>query len=99
MSNIKPSPHPALKSYARLQETVLSLKEAQLLADGAAPHLVDHAASLASSLREEMRREYTGRLQKNLDRIGWPGRELLLTDTVMAEWTEAVMLLLELQKP
>jgi hypothetical protein len=99
LSNIKLSPQLALESYTRLREIVSSLKEAQLLADGAAPHLVDHAESLASSLREEMRKEYSGRLQKNLEKMKWPGRELVLTDIVTGEWREAVELLLELQKP
>jgi RAD50-interacting protein 1 len=75
------------------------LKDAQLLADGAAPHLLDHAESLASSLREEMRKEYSSRLQKNMEKMKWPGRDLVLADSIATEWMEIVQLLLELQKP
>jgi RAD50-interacting protein 1 len=98
-SNMKTSPSLALEAYTRLRTIVSSLQAAQVLADGAATHLVDHAEHLAAASREEMRREYSARLQSSLDKMKWPGRQLAPEDDIIVEWTEAVERLLDLQKP
>ena len=77
----------------------MSLKEAQPRAEGAAPHLVDYIEKLASALRQKMKRDFSDRLQKRLEQMKWPSRELYLADNLMAQWRDDVELLLDLQTP
>lgn len=75
------------------------MKDAQPAAEGAAPHLVDYTEKLASGLREQMRRDFSGRLQKVLEKMKWPGKDVVITDGLIKEWTDCVELLLDLQEP
>jgi len=82
-----------------LRNITSSLKDAQPAADGAAPHLVDYTEKLASGLREQLRRDFSGQLQRVLEKMKWPGKELTLTDGLIKEWMDCVRLLLDLQEP
>jgi hypothetical protein len=75
------------------------LKDAQFAAEGAAPHLVDHTEKLASVLKEQLRKDFSNRLQRVLEKMKWPSKDLVLTDGLISEWTESVKLLLDLQEP
>lgn len=97
--NISSAPSLALKPYSRLRNIVFSLKDAQPAAEGAAPHLVDHTAKLASVLREEMKANFIKRLQKTLEQMKWPVKDLHLTDSLVSQWKSDVELLLGLQIP
>lgn len=99
MKDISSTPQLALAPYARLKSIVRSLKDAQPAAEGAAPHLVDYVEKLASGLREHMKTEFTSRLQKTLEQMKWPSKELRLSEDVMAQWRSDVGLLLDLQMP
>jgi hypothetical protein len=88
-----------LEPYARLRNIVLSLKEAQPAAEGAAPHLVDHAEKLASALKQQMKTYFGDRLQKTLESMKWPTRELNITDDLLTQWRQDVELLIDLQTP
>ncbi|KAI9929055.1 hypothetical protein ASPWEDRAFT_49283 [Aspergillus wentii DTO 134E9] len=99
LQNISTTPRLSLKPYARLQNIVQSLRDAQPAAEGAAPHLVDYVEKLASALREQMKGDFTNRLQKRLEQMKWPSRDLHLPDDLMAQWRGDVELLLDLQTP
>ncbi|CAL5870393.1 uncharacterized protein PFLUO_LOCUS4629 [Penicillium psychrofluorescens] len=99
LKNISSAPHAALESYARLWNIILSLKEAQPAAEGAAPHLVNHTEKLASALKQQMKTYFGDRLQKTLESMKWPARELNITDDILAQWRQDVELLIDLQTP
>lgn len=46
-----------------------------------------------------MRKDFSERLRRTVDKMGWPGKELVLTDDLIEEWVEGVELLLDLQEP
>lgn len=99
MASIATEPRAALKPYARLRGIVVSLKEAQPAAEGAAPHLIDYTEKLASALREQLKKFFGDRLQKTLESLKWPTRELNITDKLLAQWRQDVELLIDLQTP
>jgi hypothetical protein len=75
------------------------LKNAQPAAEGAAPHLINYTDKLASALRQEMKKYFGDRLQRTLEELKWPSRDLNVTDQVLARWKQDVELLLDLQTP
>jgi len=99
LKNAVIAPHLALPAYSRLRNIVSLLKDAQTGAEGAAPHLIDHTEKLALSLREQMRKGFSERLRRTVEKMGWPGKDLVLTDGLTEEWVEGVELLLDLQEP
>lgn len=78
---------------------MVSLKEAQPAAEGAAPHLIDYMEKLASGLRRQLKQFFSQRLQTTLDALRWPTRELKITDKLLAQWKQDVELLIDLQTP
>jgi hypothetical protein len=99
LADIASEPRAALKPYARLRTIVGLLKDAQPAAEGAAPHLVDYTDKLASALRQQMKKYFGDRLQKTLEEMKWPTRQLNLTDQLLAQWRQDVELLIDLQLP
>ncbi|PLB36103.1 RINT-1 family protein, partial [Aspergillus candidus] len=99
LGNIRSEPRLAIPPYIRLQGIVGSLNEAQPAAEGAAPHLVNYVGKLASALREQMKTDFTKRLQGTLEQMKWPSKELHFPDDLHVQWKENVELLLELQIP
>jgi hypothetical protein len=77
----------------------LSLKEAQPAAEGAAPHLINYTEKLASALRQQLKKFFGDRLQKTLEALKWPTRELNITEKLLAQWRDGVELLIDLQMP
>lgn len=61
--------------------------------------MVDYTAKLVSVLREEMKANFTKRLQKTLEQMKWPVKDLHLTDSLVSQWKSDVELLLSLQIP
>ena len=82
-----------------MKNIVSSLTAAQPAAEGAAPHLVDYVEKLATGLGEHMKQEFTRRLQKNLEQMKWPSKDLQLSDVLLTQWRSNVELLLGLQTP
>ncbi|PYH93283.1 RINT-1 family protein [Aspergillus ellipticus CBS 707.79] len=99
VNKIKDQPRVAIKSYTRLRNISRSLVEAQPAAEGAAPHLVDYVGRLASALREQMKAEFTRRLQGTMEQMKWPSKDLHFPADLQAQWKENMELLLDLQKP
>lgn len=99
MRTLSSTPRLALIPYARLKNIVLSLKDAQPAAEGAAPHLVDYVEKLATGLREHMKADFASRLQKRLEEMKWPSKDLHLREDVIVQWRSDVELLLDLQTP
>jgi len=88
-----------LKPYARLRSLVSSLKEAQPAAEGAAPHLIDYTEKLASALRQQLKKYFETQLQKTLESMKWPTRDLNITDALLDQWRQEAELLIDLQTP
>lgn len=99
LDSIASEPRAALSPYSRLRKIVGLLKSAQPAAEGAAPHLVDYTDKLASALRQQMKKYFGDRLQKTLQELKWPTRELNVNDQLLARWRQDVELLLDLQTP
>ncbi|EPS29938.1 hypothetical protein PDE_04888 [Penicillium oxalicum 114-2] len=97
--NIKADPRAALEPYTRLRHIVGSLKEAQPAAEGAAPHLINYADKLALASRQDLKRIFGDRLQKTLEDMKWPTRQLNSTGTLLDQWRQDVELLIDLQIP
>lgn len=97
--NIKSDPRAALEPYTRLRHIVGSLKEAQPAAEGAAPHLINYADKLALASRQDLKRIFGDRLQKTLEDMKWPTRQLNSTGTLLDQWRQDVELLIDLQIP
>ncbi|BCR85628.1 RINT-1 family protein [Aspergillus chevalieri] len=99
LKNISSTPQLALEPHARLKNIVSSLKAAQPAAEGAAPHLVDYVEKLVTGLGEHMKQDFTSRLQKNLEQMKWPSKDLQLSEDLLAQWRSNLELLLGLQTP
>ncbi|KAJ5925709.1 hypothetical protein N7454_008348 [Penicillium verhagenii] len=99
LSSISSNPRAALKPYSQLRNIVVSLKEAQPAAEGAAPHLVDYTEKLASALRDQLKKFFGDQLQRTLTSLKWPTRELNITDMLLDQWRQDVELLIDLQTP
>ncbi|KAL8937694.1 MAG: hypothetical protein Q9216_004304 [Gyalolechia sp. 2 TL-2023] len=97
--NFKSSPQAALQPYLRLQKLAISLKEAQIAAEDAAPHLVDHVEQTAQNLWKQMKDAFADDFEKVLSKMKWPGKNVTLSGSLEQEWTDGVERLLELQKP
>ncbi|EEA27470.1 hypothetical protein EYB25_001535 [Talaromyces marneffei] len=93
------APASAIPPYKTLRNISTSLQAAQIAAEGAAPHLVDHAERLANSVKNQLQDRLSGRLQNVLDKLKWPSRELVLNEAFIQEWVTSVDLLLDLQEP
>ncbi|KAJ5093005.1 hypothetical protein N7456_008866 [Penicillium angulare] len=99
LNSISSDPRASISPYVRLRSIVVSLKEAQPAAEGAAPHLIDYTEKLSVTLREQLKKFFSDRLQKTLTSMKWPTRELNITDKLLDQWREDVELLNELQTP
>ncbi|KAL2809806.1 TIP-1 family-domain-containing protein [Aspergillus granulosus] len=97
--SLRSEPRSAITSYSQLWNIVERLNEAQPIAEGASPHLVDYVGQLALKLRTELKEEFTTRLLATLEQMKWPSKGLELPDTLRSQWTENVELLLDLQIP
>jgi hypothetical protein len=76
-----------------------SLKDAQVAADGAAPHLVDTIENLVASVKKRIQEVFSSRLQSILEKLKWPGKDLILNDGFLQEWADNVDILLDFQEP
>lgn len=99
LADISSEPRSALEPYSRLRNIVKLLKDAQPAAEGAAPHLVDYTDKLASALKQQMKKYFSDRLQKTLEELKWPTRQLNVTDQLLTSWRQDVELLIDLQLP
>ncbi|KAI4270466.1 MAG: hypothetical protein L6R38_007115 [Xanthoria sp. 2 TBL-2021] len=97
--NFKSSPQAALQPYLSLQKLAIALKEAQPVAEYAAPHLVDHVEKTAQHLWKQMKDAFASDFEKVLTRMKWPGKDVAIAGSLEQEWTEGVEKLLELQEP
>ncbi|KAF2087230.1 RINT-1 family protein [Saccharata proteae CBS 121410] len=99
-SALKESPETALRSYHQLQRLLMSLVPLQEVAEGAAPHLLDHVARMAGNLRGQLYDAFAADLEAVLKKLDWPKRpELALLGSLQEDWTRSVIRLLDLQQP
>ncbi|RAO64460.1 uncharacterized protein BHQ10_000472 [Talaromyces amestolkiae] len=99
LEHMNSDPTSAIPLYKALRNISRSLQAAQVAAEGAAPHLVDHAEQLANSVKEQLQDRFSSQLQEALDKLKWPSRELVLNEAFVQEWVTSVDLLLDLQEP
>lgn len=97
--NVESAPRHALPPYKRLRDILSSLKDVQVAAEGAAPHLVDTIEKLVASVKKRITEVFSNRLRSSLDKLKWPGKDLVLNDSFLQEWADNVDLLLEYQEP
>jgi hypothetical protein len=97
--NFNVSPQAALEPYLKLETLAAALEKAQPAAEDAAPHLIDHVNQAARSLWKQMKDNFARDFEKTLTKMGWPGENLNLTETLEQEWQTGVEKLLDLQEP
>jgi hypothetical protein len=97
--NFNVSPQAALEPYLKLESLAAALEKAQPAAEDAAPHLIDHVNQAARSLWKQMKDNFARDFEKTLTKMGWPGENLNLTETLEQEWQTGVEKLLDLQEP
>ena len=95
----KTSARLAIPAYTRLRSLVKALQDAQPAAEGAAPHLVDHVEQQTSKVYAQLKEAASSDLNKTLDRMEWPKKDMQLGSKMVANWTEQVNTLLDLQVP
>jgi len=99
LEHVDSAPTSTILPYKALRNISTSLQVAQVAAEGAAPHLVDHARQLANSVKQQLQDRLSTQLRKAVDKLKWPSRELVLNDSFVQEWITSVDLLLDLQEP
>lgn len=82
-----------------MRDLLTQLEDLQSSADGAAPHLIDHARSKAKYMADQMEKVFASQLKKVLKQISWPNPEATVPESLQADFTTAVEKLLNLQKP
>lgn len=97
--NFKSSPRAALEPYLRMRQISIALKQAQPLAEDAAPHLVDWADEQANILWRQMKDSYASDLEQSLSKMHWPSKEMTMSGGLDEQWADGVDRLLELQEP
>lgn len=98
-ANLDSNPDAAIQAYSSLQRLVQGLERAQILAEGAAPHLLDQISTMTNSLYEDIKREWEEKLRKALDGMKWPKKDMNLTGKHIEDWSHYTKLLLKLQEP
>lgn len=93
------SPQAALKPYLRLQNLRGALKKAQIAAEDAAPHLIDHVDGIIRTLWQQMKDAFAKDLEEALTKMKWPGKDTKLEGRLAHDWIEGVEKLLDLQRP
>lgn len=97
--NFKVSPAAALKPYLRLQNLAGMLKKAQVAAEDAAPHLIDHVDKTIQTLWQQMKDAFAGDFEATLTKMKWPGKDVRFEGILEHDWREGVEKLLDLQEP
>ncbi|KAK5125106.1 hypothetical protein LTR85_000780 [Meristemomyces frigidus] len=89
----------ALEPYRRLQHLVTSLQPLQEVAEGAAPHLLDHIVQQVQQLRQTIQTSFGEDLGKTLKKLNWPKALETVPMALQKEWSTNVGRLVDLQKP
>ena len=89
----------ALEPYRRLQRLATALQPLQEVAEGAAPHLLDHIVRQVEVLRETIRESFAADLEKLLKKMGWPKALDTIPLALQQEWSNVIFRLLDLQRP
>lgn len=89
----------AVKAYQSLDTLLQGLREAQVLAEGGAPHLLDQITLSTKNLHEHIKVKWEGKLRETLDKMGWPKKGMKLLGKDIELWSELTELLLKLQEP
>lgn len=92
------NPQAAIADHSRLRVLLNGLHAAQPAAEGAAPHLVDQVERKVDGLYEELKKSLESALQKTLEKMSWPKKELKLVDNLVQTWRDQVEKLLDLQE-
>lgn len=89
----------AVQQYQSLQRLSQKLQDAQVLAEGGAPHLIDQVMTLTKDLFEHIKLKWEGRLKATLEKMGWPKKDMNTLGTNIEDWSRYTELLLKLQEP
>lgn len=88
-----------MEPYRRLQSLVASLQPLQEIAEGAAPHLVDHVTGTSNALRDRITKHFSEDFEKTLKKLYWPKAEISVPPGLQQEWEKNIGRLLDLQRP
>ncbi|KIW19273.1 hypothetical protein PV08_03567 [Exophiala spinifera] len=92
-------PHISLQSYLEFRNILAKVQDAQIAAEGAAPQLVYELERQNQVLYEKLKQKLEDDLNKTLEQMKWPRKELNLLGNVRDQWHQQVRLLLALQDP
>lgn len=98
-ASLESDPHATVQAYQSLRSLVHGLENAQVAAEGAAPHLIDQITALSKDLYGHIRRRWEEELQKTLEKLKWPKKDMNLLERNVDDWSKYVRLLLMLQEP
>lgn len=98
-ATLKTNPKECLADHQQLRSLLQLIKDAQAAAEGAAPHLLDFVEHESDSLYTDIKADLESTLQKTLDTVGWPKKELKLYGDLVSRLTNQIEHLLELQEP
>ncbi|KAF2129786.1 hypothetical protein P153DRAFT_366295 [Dothidotthia symphoricarpi CBS 119687] len=98
-AQLQTSPEAALGSYQQLHALSTRLAALQHDAEGAAPQLLHHVASITHALRTTILDAFAADLDALLKKIHWPTPTAAVPPQLREEWDAAVVKLLRLQMP
>lgn len=96
---LESNPEAAVNTYQSLQRLLRGLQEAQILAEGGAPHLLDEIAALTKDLYDHAKAKWSSKLTEVLGKMGWPKKNMNLLGNNTIDWSQYTELLLRLQEP
>lgn len=97
--NLHSQPGASVQAHLELRSLLKKVQDAQGAAEGAAPQLVYTLERQSKDIYNGITKALEGDLQRTLEEMKWPSKELNLLSNVCEKWSTQVRLLLELQDP
>ncbi|KAJ9661916.1 hypothetical protein H2198_001668 [Neophaeococcomyces mojaviensis] len=97
--SLESSPGQAIEAYKSIQSLLYGLEIARPATDEGAPHLFDQVSTISTKLYEDVKNNLETKLQKTLDNMKWPKKEVNLLGRNVEDWSTYTELLLGLQEP
>ena len=96
-SNFQISPSSALPPYLKMRSLLRLARAGNNDTEDAAPHLMNQVAKHTSALYKDIEKQFKEDLRKTLAQIGWPQKDLKLSEDNLVRFEEQIELLLVLQ--
>ncbi len=98
-SQLQSSSEAALAPYKQLRSLHTRLIKLQDDAEGAAPQLLHHVATITQALRTKILDAFSSDLDSILKKLHWPTPKAVIPPQLREEWETAAVKLLDLQMP